>query len=214
MGQGLQSLNVNPFTGSLIIPSQASPEEQTYVKIINDFTVKAKDSYEGKGRFNISGKGKFTRALGTRQPQSFDFILSVDFDTDRAIGSPISGGNSGGSTGGSTGGGSGSTSCVNDIKAPILTSYWRDQIRPGSATGTGRKVAANTIFSNYSASDVALVIDGTSGGTRYVVQIMLTASNLVANKTIDFRNAGTGTGLTSTGAVGRLIAFNGSVNDD
>lgn len=181
---------------------------------LSGLTIKAKDSYEGKGRFNISGKGKFTRALGTRQPKSFDFILSVDFDTDRAIGSPISGGNSGGSTGGSTGGGSGSTSCVNDIDAKNLVSYWRDQIVSGYATGTGRKVAGNTIFADYKASDVALVLDGSAGGTRYVVQIMFTGANLVANKTIEFRNAGVGTGLTNTGAVGRLIAFKGTLNDD
>ncbi|MDP2285935.1 MAG: hypothetical protein Q8L06_17485, partial [Pseudohongiella sp.] len=44
--------------------------------------------------------------------------------------------------------------------------------------------------------------------------MMLTPANLVANKTLSFLNAGVGTGLTNTGAVGRLIAVNGGVNDD
>lgn len=176
---------------------------------VSNYSVTASDTYEGEGNFNLAAVGEFQPYSGG-QINDLVFQLELDFDTNRTGG--VSGGGSGSGGSGSTGG-SGSGTCVNEIKAPTLVSYW-DQIKPGSATGTGKKVAANTIFSNYTASDVALVIDGTSGSTRYVVQIMLTASNLVANKTLEFRNAGTGTGLTSTGAVGRLIALNGTVNDD
>lgn len=45
VGTGLSKLNINPKTGDLIIPQFASPEEQLFVKTINDFTVKAKDSF-------------------------------------------------------------------------------------------------------------------------------------------------------------------------
>jgi hypothetical protein len=38
-------LNVNQSTGELRFPGQANPETQEYVKILNDFTTKAKDSY-------------------------------------------------------------------------------------------------------------------------------------------------------------------------
>lgn len=43
--QGLGRINVNPRTGDLLIPALASPEAQKYVKLINDFTTRAKDSY-------------------------------------------------------------------------------------------------------------------------------------------------------------------------
>ena len=177
---------------------------------LNYFTVKATDTYDGTGSFKLTAVGEF-KATNSSQIKQLVYEFEIDFDTKRTGGISGGGGSSGG---GSTGGGTGITSCVNEIKAPILRSYWSDQIKPGSATGTGKKVAAKTIFSNYTDSDVALVIDGTSGNTRYVVQIILMGSNLVAGKKIDFRNAGVGTGLTSTGAVGRLIAFNGTVNDD
>lgn len=45
VGQGISNLNINPFTGSLILPKAATAEEQAFVKTINDFTVKAKDSF-------------------------------------------------------------------------------------------------------------------------------------------------------------------------
>jgi len=45
VGQGLNNLNINPSTGSLFIPKKATPEEQLFVKTVNDFTVKAKDSF-------------------------------------------------------------------------------------------------------------------------------------------------------------------------
>jgi len=45
VGQGVQNLNINPKTGDLIIPKAATPEEQLFVKTVNDFTVKAKDSF-------------------------------------------------------------------------------------------------------------------------------------------------------------------------
>ncbi len=48
IGAGIHNLNINPVTGSLIIPALATPEEQAFVKTINDFTVKAKDSYGGR----------------------------------------------------------------------------------------------------------------------------------------------------------------------
>lgn len=179
---------------------------------VSGFTVSAKDTDVGAGSFSLVAVGDFQPNSGGSAKQIV-FDYDIDFDTSRTGG--LAGGGSSGGGSGSTGGtgGSGSGACVNEIKAPTLVSYW-DQIKPGSATGTGKRVAANTIFSNYTASDVALVIDGTSGSTRYVVQIMFTGSNLVANKTLNFQNAGTGTGLTNTGAVGRLIAVNGSVNDD
>lgn len=41
----LQRLNINPETGELFIPGLASPEAQRFTKTVNDFTVKAKDSY-------------------------------------------------------------------------------------------------------------------------------------------------------------------------
>ena len=176
---------------------------------LNNFTVKATDTYEGTGSFNLTAVGEF-RASNSSQPKQLVFEFELDFDTERTGGISGGGGSSGG---GSTGGGTGSTSCVNSIDAKNLVSYW-PQIKSGAATGTGKRVAGNTIFADYKASDVALVLDGSAGGTRYVIQIMLTGPNLVANKTLEFRNAGTGTGLTSTGAVGRLIAFNGTVNDD
>lgn len=40
-----QRLNINPETGELIIPALASPEAQRFAKTVNDFTVKAKDSF-------------------------------------------------------------------------------------------------------------------------------------------------------------------------
>ena len=129
---------------------------------------------------------------------------------------PGSGGSTGGSTGGSSSGGSSGTSaCVNTINVSPTNfeSYWT-QIKPGNATGTGRRAAGNTVFSDLRSTDVALILDATSGSNRYQVQMMLTPANLVANKTLPFLNAGVGTGLTSTGAVGRLIAVNGGVNDD
>lgn len=45
VGTGLSKLNVNPKTGDLLIPQFASAEEQLFVKTVNDFTVKAKDSF-------------------------------------------------------------------------------------------------------------------------------------------------------------------------
>lgn len=48
IGAGIHNLNINPTTGSLIIPALATKEEQAFVKTINDFTVKAKDSYGGR----------------------------------------------------------------------------------------------------------------------------------------------------------------------
>lgn len=43
--QGIERLNINPTTGELVIPALASKEAQRYVKTINDFTVRAKDSF-------------------------------------------------------------------------------------------------------------------------------------------------------------------------
>jgi hypothetical protein len=45
VGEGLHNLNINPLTGSLFVPKVATPEEQLFVKTVNDFTVKAKDSF-------------------------------------------------------------------------------------------------------------------------------------------------------------------------
>lgn len=42
---GLTRLNLNPQSGDLLVPALASPEAQRYVKTINDWTTKAKDSY-------------------------------------------------------------------------------------------------------------------------------------------------------------------------
>ncbi len=173
---------------------------------LSGFTVNAQDTYEGSGSFKLTAVGEF-KVNNSSQLKQLVYEFEIDFDTNRT-GGLAGGGSSGGSTGGS-----GTGACTNAIDAKNLVSYW-SQIKSGSATGTGKKVAGNTIFADYKTSDVGLVLDGSAGGTRYVVQIMLTGSNLVANKTLEFRNAGTGTGLTSTGAVGRLIAFNGTVNDD
>ncbi len=45
VGQGVHNLNINPKTGDLLLPKAATPEEQLFVKTVNDFTVKAKDSF-------------------------------------------------------------------------------------------------------------------------------------------------------------------------
>jgi hypothetical protein len=45
VGEGLQNLNINPINGNLIVPKLATKEEQLFVKTVNDFTVKAKDSF-------------------------------------------------------------------------------------------------------------------------------------------------------------------------
>jgi hypothetical protein len=45
VGEGVHNLNINPKTGDLIIPKLATAEEQLFVKTVNDFTVKAKDSF-------------------------------------------------------------------------------------------------------------------------------------------------------------------------
>ncbi len=45
VGEGVHNLNINPFDGSLIIPKAGTKEEQLFVKTINDFTVKAKESF-------------------------------------------------------------------------------------------------------------------------------------------------------------------------
>ena len=42
---GVERLNINPMTGELLIPALASKEAQRFVKIVNDFTVQAKDSF-------------------------------------------------------------------------------------------------------------------------------------------------------------------------
>lgn len=41
----IERLNINPQTGELILPALASKEAQRFVKTINDFTTKAKDTY-------------------------------------------------------------------------------------------------------------------------------------------------------------------------
>lgn len=176
---------------------------------LSNYSVKAVDTYEGSGSFDLTAVGDFM-ANNSTQPKAIVFEFGIDFDTKRTGG--LAGGGGSGNGSGSSGN-SGSTSCVNLIEAKNLVSYW-PQITSGNATGTGKRVAGNSIFADYKTSDVALVLEGSAGGTRYVVQLMFTASNLTANKTLEFRNAGTGTGLTNTGAVGRLIAFNGTVNDD
>lgn len=43
--QGLGRLNINMKSGELILPFLSSPEAQLFIKTINDFTTKAKDSY-------------------------------------------------------------------------------------------------------------------------------------------------------------------------
>ena len=45
VGKGLHKLNINPKTGDLIIPQAGTREEQLFVKTVNDFTVKAKESF-------------------------------------------------------------------------------------------------------------------------------------------------------------------------
>lgn len=43
--KAIERLNINPSTGQLLIPALASPEAQRFVKTVNDFTTRAKDSY-------------------------------------------------------------------------------------------------------------------------------------------------------------------------
>lgn len=45
IGKGFSNLNINPKTGDLFLPKAANAEEQLFVKTVNDFTVKAKDSF-------------------------------------------------------------------------------------------------------------------------------------------------------------------------
>ncbi len=45
IGEGLHQLNINPKTGDLFLPKAGTREEQLFVKTVNDFTVKAKDSF-------------------------------------------------------------------------------------------------------------------------------------------------------------------------
>jgi hypothetical protein len=182
---------------------------------VSSYSTDILDGTRGKISFKLKGEGVF----GGTDPRSINrtigFDLTVNFDNrnDPVFSPPSNPGGGTGGTGGGSGSSGGSNACVNSIDANIQASYW-PQLVSGSATGTGRKVAANAIFSNYKSTDVALVIEGNTGGTRYMVQIMLTGSNLVANKSLDFINGGTGAGLTSAGAVGRLIASKGTVNDD
>ena len=46
--KGLERLNVNPSSGELVFPAASNAETQLYVKTINDFTTKAKESYGGR----------------------------------------------------------------------------------------------------------------------------------------------------------------------
>lgn len=43
--QGFGRININPKTGEILFPAATNPETQLFVKIINDFTTKAKDSF-------------------------------------------------------------------------------------------------------------------------------------------------------------------------
>ena len=45
IGEGIHNLNINPLNGNLIIPKLATREEALFVKTVNDFSVKAKDSF-------------------------------------------------------------------------------------------------------------------------------------------------------------------------
>jgi hypothetical protein len=40
-----ERLNINPFTGDLLVPALSSPEAQRFVKTVNEFTRNAKDTY-------------------------------------------------------------------------------------------------------------------------------------------------------------------------
>ncbi|TDQ18892.1 hypothetical protein DFQ04_0703 [Algoriphagus boseongensis] len=182
---------------------------------LSNFSVEATDTYEGSGSFGVTAVGEIQLTTGGAIKQ-FSLQMNFDFDTSRTGGIAGGGGSTGGGSGstGGTGGSGGTGTCVNEIKAPKLVAYW-DQIKPVAlATGTGKRIAANQVFSDLKASDVGLFIDATSGGTRYVVQILFTSANLVANKTINFQNGGAGAGLTNAGAIGILYAKNGSVSDD
>lgn len=46
--KGVEKWNVNPKNGELILPAAATPETQLFIKTINDFTVKAKESFPGR----------------------------------------------------------------------------------------------------------------------------------------------------------------------
>lgn len=59
----LGKVNIDFKTGELIVPAGASPETQLYVKTINDFTTKAKDSYGSRvTNFDLS---QFMKRLPT-----------------------------------------------------------------------------------------------------------------------------------------------------
>ena len=59
----IERLNINPSTGDLIFPGLASPEAQQFVKTVNDFTTRAKDSYGSRvTNFDLN---QFMRRLPT-----------------------------------------------------------------------------------------------------------------------------------------------------
>jgi len=61
--EGLQNLNINWTTGDIKFPRLANPETQLFVKSVNDFTTKAKDTYGSRvTNFEL---GTFMRRLPT-----------------------------------------------------------------------------------------------------------------------------------------------------
>ena len=60
---GLERLNINWSTGDIRVPGLANPETQLFVKSVNDFTTKAKDTYGARvTNFEL---GTFMRRLPT-----------------------------------------------------------------------------------------------------------------------------------------------------
>lgn len=88
VGQGFSKLNINPLNGNLILPGAANPEEQLFVKTVNDFTVKAKDSFGARvtnfeldrfmQRLPTLANSKEGRALIIRQMQIVNHINQLE----------------------------------------------------------------------------------------------------------------------------------------
>ena len=88
VGEGLHKLNINPKTGDLLIPEFGTAEEQLFVKTVNDFTVKAKDSFGARvtnfeldrfmQRLPTLANSKEGRALIMRQMQIVNQVNQLE----------------------------------------------------------------------------------------------------------------------------------------
>lgn len=93
--EGLQFFNVNPQTGEFVIPAFATPEEQLYMKTVNNFIRKAKDSFGArvtnfdlevfKSGLPLLSNSKEGRALILRQMQIVNELSDLHDRTKKSI---------------------------------------------------------------------------------------------------------------------------------